>query len=71
MIDRPNLEVAEKLITEGKLVGKSPWCCCLYTESYVFEKLNGNYSILDGAKYPQESYEETKKRRKKNRDLNT
>jgi hypothetical protein len=48
----------KKLVKEGKRIGKTPWSCDIIAEHKTFEVLNamGNY--------PQETMEETCKRRK-------
>jgi len=68
----PNMQAAMSLIKEAKECGKVPWCCCAVTERYVYELLNPmiavqigsvTINIPDPKLYPQETFEETKKRR--------
>ena len=48
-----------RLVEEGKRVGKTPWSCCIFHERKVFAELNDGGSVLP-PKYPQATYEETK-----------
>ena len=54
-----NEELIRKLVEEGLKAGKTPWCCCGVSEFEALKILN---CMGD---YPQESCEETTKRRSK------
>ena len=56
-----DLDYIDRLVEEGRRVGKTPWSCSMPHEFIVFSILNPVCEI----KYPQESYQETVSRRKK------
>ena len=60
--------VVGRLVEEGKRVSRSPWCVDIFCEMEANRRLNGSYKYrLSG--YPQETMDETIKRRKGQPDL--
>lgn len=53
-----DVELLEKLVDEGQRAGRTPWCACGVHENYAYNILNRYYGD-----YPQETMEETCKRR--------